>query len=158
MAVAVLATGSGVALAAAVTINDARGDTNSRIDIRKVVVRHTDDRLKVKARLNKVVYGVEFAAFLDTRRENPGPEWKLSGYADSEWGITRVKGWNDTGTPGPACGRARFSKDSDPPVAWFRVPNDCLNIRDKVRVSVAMKDPGHGVDWVPARREFSRWV
>lgn len=145
-----------VALAATISYDDTVGETRSRSDIKRVVVEHQrrENRLSVKARLTKVVYGVEFAVYLDTRRRNSGPEWKISGYADSEWGILKIKGWRDKGRPGPVCGRARYSKSTDAPVARVRIPTKCVKIRSSVRVAVAMVDSRNGTDWVPRRRSF----
>ena len=148
----------GMAQAATISIDDDSGDTGSRSDIRKVVVEHTNTKLLVKARLDEVVVGVEYAVFIDTRRNNPGPEWLISAYPDSEWVIMRVSGWDDNGEPGPQCGRARYSLESDPAVAKVRLPTSCLGMRDRVRVAVRMHDGGNGVDWAPARRDFSRRV
>ena len=148
----------GMAHAATISIDDDSGDTGSRSDIRKVVVEHTNAKLRVKTRLDEVVVGVEYAVYIDTRRANRGPEWLISAYPDSEWVILRVSGWNDDGEPGPQCGRARYSLESDPAVAKVRLPTRCLAMRDRVRVAVRMHDAGNGVDWAPARRDFSRWV
>lgn len=158
LAVVVAVASIGVAHAATISIDDDSGDTGSRSDIRKVVVEHTDDRLQVKTRLNEVIIGVEYAVFIDTRRRNRGPEWLISAYPDSEWVILRVSGWNDNGEPGPQCGRARYSLESDPAVAKVRLPTRCLSMGDDVRVAVRMRDGGNGVDWAPARQEFSAWV
>jgi len=148
----------GMAHAATILIGDDQGDTASRSDIHKVVVEHTKKRLRIKTRLDEVVVGVEYAVYIDTRRNNAGPEWLISAYPDSEWVILRVAGWKDQGEQGPSCGRARYSLDSDPAVAKVRVPSRCLNLGKRVRVSVRMHDGGHGVDWAPARRDFSHWV
>ncbi|MEO8107219.1 MAG: hypothetical protein ABI720_07855 [Actinomycetes bacterium] len=156
LAVLVVLAGALPAQAATVSYDDKVGDTSSRSDIKKVVVDHQGkkNRLTVKVRLTKVVYGVEFVTYLDTRRKNRGPEWKISGYADSEWGILKVKGWKDKGTPGPICGRMSYSKSTDVPVARVRIPTKCLKMRRSVRVSVAMNDPKNGADWVPRRKTF----
>ena len=148
----------GMAQAATIRIGDDSGDSASRSDIETVVVEHTKKKLRIKTRLDEVVIGVEYAVYIDTRRNNAGPEWLISAYPDSEWAILRVAGWKDSGRPGPQCGRARYSLDSDPAVAKVRVPSRCLNLGKRVRVSVRMHDGGHGVDWAPARRDFSHWV
>jgi hypothetical protein len=73
--------------------------------------------------------------------------------ADSEWALYRVDDWGQRGKRTALCGRVRYSK-STPSVASWRAPRTCLDIRRAVRVSVRVKDAGHGVDWSPAPREF----
>jgi hypothetical protein len=145
-----------VALGDSISYDDRVGETTSRSDIKRVVVdhRHQKERLSVRARLTKVVYGVEFAVYLDTRRKNKGPEWKIWAYADSEWGILKVRGWNDQGRQGPVCGRASYTKSTDSVVARVTIPTKCLRIRSSVRVAVATIDPRNGTDWVPHRKTF----
>lgn len=144
------------ALAGRVTFNDEVGDTTSRSDIRRVVVEHvhTADRLRVATRLSEVVIGVELAVFIDSRPQNAGPEWKISAYPDSEWALLRVDSWRDDGMAGPTCGRVSYSLDTDRPVARVILPSSCLRLHRDVRVSVLVRDAGHGRDWAPHARHF----
>lgn len=144
------------AWAGTVTFDDEVGDTHSRSDIKRVVVEHlhSDDRLKVTTRLSKVVYGVELAIYIDSRRRNAGPEWKISAYADSEWALLRVGGWRDDGVNRETCGRVSYSKQTDHPVARATLPSSCLRLHRDVRVAVLIHDSGHGKDWAPAERTF----
>ena len=90
----------GVAQAATIRIGDDSGDTASRSDIEKVVAEHAKNRLRIKTRLDEIVVGVEYAVYIDTRRNNAGPEWLISAYPDSEWVILRVAGWKDKASRG----------------------------------------------------------
>lgn len=156
LAVTVAGIAAPTAWAGTVSFDDEVGDTGSRSDIRRVVVEHvhTADRLRVVTRLSKVVYGAELAIYIDSRRRNAGPEWKISAYADSEWALLRVDGWRDDGIPGPTCGRVSYSMDTDRPVAKATVPASCIRLHRDVRVSVLVRDVGHGRDWAPDTRRF----
>lgn len=144
------------AMAGTVSFNDEVGDTASRSDIRRVVAEHvhTADRLRVTTRLSEVVIGVELAVFIDSRPRNAGPEWKVSAYPDSEWALLRVDGWRDDGIPVRTCGRVSYGLDADRPVARATLPSSCLRLHRDVRVSVRVRDAGHGRDWAPAPRRL----
>lgn len=146
----------GAANAAERRFDDPTGDTMGRSDIRWVQVSNsrTKNFLKVRVRLNRVVYGVEFATFVDTNRANPGPEWKMSGYADSEWGLARVRNWRDDGEERVCRGSARYSKGTDRPIAVWKSSRRCLGLHGKARVAVRLQDQGRGTDWAPAMKTF----
>ena len=147
------------AAAGVLVVHDLIGDNTSRSDIRRVVINNSAarDRFVVRVRLDQVVYGADLNVYVDIRRDNPGPEWRMAAAADSEWSLYRVDAFGQLGTLAKSCGRVSFSKDG-PPAANWRAPRACLKVGHAVRVSVLVKDPGHGSDWSLDRRVFSPWV
>jgi len=140
-------------------VHDLIGDNTSRSDIQRVVINNSAarDRLVVRVRLDQVVYGADVNVYLDVRPGNAGPEWRMAAAADSEWSLYRVGRFGQLGTLARSCGRVSFSKDGPPAVNW-RASRTCLSVGRAVRVSVQVKDPGHGSDWSLDRRVFSPWV
>lgn len=145
------------AAAATGTFIDERGETNARSDIRRYVVRHSrvDNRLSVRIKLSRVILGTELTVFLDSRHHNPGPEWAMTAYPDSEWVIKRVSGWDDNGETVSCSGSVKYT-ESTRPVARWRTHRKCLDLGRYVRVAIRVHDFGHGVDWAPRRRHFSQ--
>ncbi|MEO8328923.1 MAG: hypothetical protein ABI586_02855 [Candidatus Nanopelagicales bacterium] len=139
--------------------SDAVGDTQSRSDVRWVKIRHSkvDNRLHVRTKLDQVVTGVEWTVYLDSRRHNPGPEWAMTAYPDSEWVLNKVDKWDDKGTATDCAGSVHFSTSTKPVARWSN-KRSCLDLNRYVRVSVRIHDTGHGIDWAPARRGYSQWV
>lgn len=144
------------AVAAEHRFTDPVGETASRSDIRWVRVANSRDqnRIRVRVGMSRVVYGVEWTTYLNTKLSDPGPEWKMSGYADSEWVLYRVDSWRDDGRQRNCPGSASYSQSSARPIASWTSSRSCLGIRGKARVSVRLKDVGHGIDWAPTAREF----
>ena len=142
------------------SFNDAEGDTKASIDILRVRVINggtSGNTLAVRTRFADVSFGDELRIFVDTRSNNPGPEWRMSGYADSEWVLERVDTWDGAGTESSCPGRAHLTDGDN--VGWWRTSRSCLGVGDKVRVAVRSQEassPQH--DWARAYRMFLGWV
>lgn len=144
------------ASAATRTFPDAVGDSGASSDIRWVTVTNSaaKDRFAVRVGLDRVEYGVALNVYVDLERGNPGPELRMSAYADSEWALFRVQRWGQRGREIAGCGRVTYSKSTDSSIALWRATRTCLGVGPRVRVAVRLAEPGVGVDWAPARRTF----
>ena len=142
------------------SFNDAKGDTKASIDILRVRVINggtSGNTLAVRMRFAEVSYGGDLRIFVDTRSNNPGPEWRMSGFADSEWVLERVDTWDGDGTESSCPGRVHLTNGDD--VGWWRTSRSCLGVGEKVRVAVRTQEassPQH--DWARAYRMFLGWV
>lgn len=141
--------------AATTTYLDPSGDTGARSDIRRVQVDNSraTDLFRVRVRVDRVILGTDVSVYVDLNRKNRGPELRMSAAPDSEWALSRVKGWKDRGKRIALCGKVRFSTDFKPVVVW-RTTRTCVNLQGKARVAVKLRDKGHGTDWAPAPRRF----
>lgn len=125
---AVLAAGmlAGAAVPASANMKrfeDPVGDTKAHNDIRWVEVDNGGnyvspnsgggDRLIVRVRMSDVRSGDELRIFVDTRSNNPGPEWRMSAWADSEWILQRVDTWDSPGSATSCPGRVRLTESRD---------------------------------------------
>ena len=160
LSVATLAATAAPASANVKRFEDPVGDSKAHNDIRWVVLNNggpTGERLQVRIRMTDVQYGDQLRVFVDTRSNNPGPEWRMTAYPDSEWVLHRVDTWDSPGTVTYCPGRVRFTEPRD--IARWRTSRDCLSVGDKVRVAVRVQEgssPQH--DWARAYRMFLGWV
>ena len=162
LAASILAVGLAAGPASANTrhFDDPVGDTKAHNDIRWVTVNNggaTGKSLVVRVRMSDVRIGDELRVFVDTRSNNPGPEWRMSAYADSEWILERVDTWDSAGTSSSCPGRVRLTESRD--TSRWRTSRDCLDIGDKVRVAVRTQEANSAQhDWARAYRMFLGWV
>jgi|RhiMetdeSRZDD1v2_1073273.scaffolds.fasta_scaffold15004_13 hypothetical protein len=156
------------------TFNDSTTDQTSYMGIRWVEVQNGwraggswHRNLKIITRVGNFPPVPDFAGttyiFIDTRPENPGPEYRLRMAQDI--GLWRVEGWHDHGTSVPwGCGPGRFGYDFSYPltddrvVAWIKPA--CIGGAGKVRVSVhtTVLNRPKQQDWAKARNAFYPWV
>lgn len=162
---AVLAGALVVALGAAIpahaqsrVFHDEIGDAQTGIDVTKV-------RVVNNRRLVLISHHVDLPRrtgagyFIDIDRTRPGPEFVLGGgLVDSDFNIFHARRWRSTGEP-IGCDlrlRPRFARDQ----IKFSMARACLDgTRKHVRVSFSVAPfDGDDRDFLPGRREFTRWV
>lgn len=153
---------AGGAAHADVRVFDDAGDVSSSVDILRVRVDNGSTRpgqIRVRITHDDLVIGDEITAFLDVRRRDPGPEWKVTGLPAAEWALIRVERWADTGTE-VTCGPGRMRIDQDTDVTRVVVPWSCLGTSPrKVRVAVRVtRDDPVARDWAAGPRTFLGWV
>ena len=140
--------------------DDPVGDTKAHNDIKWVEVANggaTGKHLVVRVKLGEIEPGDGERIFVDTRAKDPGPEWRMLGWADSEWRLERVENWDSPGTVVACPGRVSLTDNRT--VGFWRTRRACLGVGDKVRVSVRMQEdtsPQH--DWAAGYRTFLGWV
>lgn len=131
-------------------------------DIAQVSLNHSVRRALVRIRFYEWdVDGV--SVYVDTRRQNAGPEFRLDFY------YTGLGGWmtdffrvDDFAQEGRHIDCAVPNAGFDGDVVWFPVARSCLRSRGvtpkAIRVTVRSADDGK-VDWAPRYRAFAReWV
>ena len=140
--------------------DDPVGDTKAYNDIKWVQVHNGGARgkqLVVRIKLGEIRPGDSMRIFVDTRAKDPGPEWRMRGWADSEWRLERVEKWDSPGTVVSCQGRASMTDNKT--VSFWRTQRSCLGVGDKVRAAVRVQEgssPQH--DWAAAHRTFLGWV
>ncbi len=161
--------GGGAAVAvslatALVTAQPAAADSTTFNDgggyLTTVKVSHGDD-IRVKARVGAYNIGSHFSFWLDTDSDDPGPEYKIKVYPNSEvLPIRAVETFSSTGSAIDCNYRARADAFGSKYVTIV-VPRSCVGTPDRVRVSVRANYsiPGPNVvDWGPGRKKFFGWV
>ena len=159
----------GVAVAASLatvvaTAQPAAADSTTFSDggghLTTVRVDHGND-IRVKARVGDYNIGSHFSFWLDTDSDDPGPEYKIKVYPNSEvLPIRAVENFADTGSDIDCDYRASADAHGSDYVS-IKVPRSCLGTPDRIRVSVRANYsiPGPNVvDWGPARKKFFDWV
>lgn len=128
-------------------------------DIVKVRTTHGRHNVRVAVRHDGRGLTDVTLAWVDTDRSNPGPEYQVGAYAETEEAtVTRVDDWRrqsgtDVRCPGAAASFG-FGQDSAP--VLLTVPRACLGRPDTVRVSVATEPdyPFRRIDWAPGVKTF----
>lgn len=153
--VAVLGLGT-PALAEVRVFFDAAGDTGSRSDITRVRVDH-GGRIQVTAQVGLLRPGDRYDLFLDTRRADIGPEYRMTAVAHSDTIIlARVDTWWGPGrTLNCPDLTARTRVDTD--TVSFGIPRACVGLPQVIRTALRAKF-GFGsdavFDWAPAVKRF----
>lgn len=143
---------------------DARNDTKSSVDIWTVRVDNATahpHKVIVEVRQEDVTYVDSIAIYLDTRPNDPGPEYRISGGTGSEFGLSSVERWTDPGQLVPfGCGPQRLQIDELTDRSRAVFPRSCIGKTGKVRVAVKAERgyPVRSRDWAQARRTWLPWV
>ena len=145
-------------------------------DITKVQIDHGLRAVEAKVTYQEVP-GTGLVIFYDTRRGNPGPEFRLNANIIDEansvvdgWYLYRVNSFTDrvgARTPQARCIGDRVSRTRE--IAIFtRMPRRCLAIGgtspSRVRISVRssgredLLDASRVSDWAPQRHVFGPWL
>ena len=120
------------------------------VNEQRLTIRVVVDELQRRAGQGSV------EVWLDTDAGRSGPEFHIgSGLWDSDWQISRARGWRSTGFPLACRIDQRLLFDRDKIV--FRTSKGCLGRYGKVRASVTTRGGGE-VDHSPARHAFHPWV
>ena len=149
------------ASAARETFVDRANDAGPSLDIREVRVVN-EDRVLIRTTFEHLYRHrpVGLAVYLDTRRNNPGPEYYVSGglYRGTDWQAARVDKWRDR-TPQllVQCDvdlRLRYGRGG---TATYDFDRACLRRPDEVRVAAKSEAGRRGPtakDWAPRRETF----
>lgn len=156
----------GAALALAGATTGAQADTRSFSDpkpnLTKVTVNHSSKTVKITAKTGSFRLGSYFTVYLDTDRDNPGPEYRNDIYPNSEVSpLKRVEKFGAKGYPVKCDGLRATADVYGPKEVSLTVPRSCVGKPSKVRVSVRgyydVKGP-NVVDWIPGKKKFTGWV
>lgn len=122
-----------------------------------VRVRHGAENLRVKADVGAYEVGSRFVFWLDTDSDDPGPEYKISVFPNSEVApLKAVETFADSGSD-VSCDYRASADAFGAHVVTIVVPRSCLGTPDAVGVSIKARYavPGPNVtDYGPARQEF----
>lgn len=143
------------------SIDDPSDASASLTDVRGLEANHGSDNLLVKVRFRELMRSsaAGVSVFVDTDREEKGPEYVLSsGLGDgTDYVLTEADAWRGS--------ERRVDCDYSARPKWGRdvfravLSRDCFDRAASVRVSARMVDQADGshvvVDWVPQRRRWS---
>jgi hypothetical protein len=138
---------------------DPRGDTASSVDIWSVKVDNSSrhrDKIIVVVQQDSIGAGDSVEIYLDTRPRDRGPEFSLSGFVASEYGMSRMETWRNYGRlVSTRCGyELKIDESTDRSRAV--IPRRCVANPGKIRVAVKA-ERGFEVtsrDWAKARRTW----
>ena len=144
---------------------DRAGDTGNAADITTVKVANGSGdghRVAVRADVGQLRIGDYYTFWFDTVSSNPGPEYKVVVYPNSDGiGLQRLNEFGEQGTA-VRCDGLRATADAfAEDVVRVSVPRSCMNYPGAVRVSLRARflDDGHRiVDWARAERQCFSWV
>jgi hypothetical protein len=145
-----------------VAVFDDAGDVPSSVDILRVRVDNgsaSPDQIRVRIVHDDLVIGDEVTVYLDLRRRDPGPEWKVTGRPAAEWALLRVERWHGRVQDVP-CGAGSVRMNEERDVTRVVLPRTCMAAspgRVRVAVKVTRDDPV-AADWAKAFRTFLPWV
>ena len=156
-----VAAGAGMAVAVPAASAQTRTFSDGGGHVTTVKVKHTSSYVSVDARVGKVTLGGDFTFWFDTNPGNPGPEYKVEVYPNSD-GISlyRVDTFSSHGSV-RSCDVAATADAFGSDHVTVKVPRSCLGKPAKVRVALrAYYDvPGPNVvDWAPGTKKFFGWV
>lgn len=144
-------------------------DLGHGVDLRAVQVRNAADRVVVTTTHTDLrrdpATGSGGAVYLDTDRSRRGPEYVFVGgyFAGTDYQLLHTDGFGRHAWGAPATGRYRMSIDWAHDTVRMAISRAALGdpgaVRVAVRVSGTRPDgTSAGVDWLGARRSFTRWV
>ena len=126
-----------------------------------VKVKYTSSSLTVDAKVGKVTLGGDFTFWIDTVPSDPGPEYKVEVYPNSDGiALSKVSTFTSTGTT-KSCDVAASADAYGSDHVVVKVPSSCLGKPHKVRVALRAyyNVPGPNVvDWAPGKHKFFGWV
>jgi hypothetical protein len=136
-------------------------------DLRMVTVDHGSIRTTVRVRVTDLRRHSEagpagLTLRLDTRRDVPGPEYRLTTglYDGTDYQLMKVEDHRVVGQPMTCDHRVHLGFVRD--VVRFRAANRCLVTPHRIRVSVKMTDEFDGshpvTDWLGAPRSWTDWL
>ena len=143
---------------------DSRQDTPTGIDIWTVRVDNSErDRSKVIVTVQQdhIEPGDKLDIFFDTRPNDPGPEYLLSGAAASEYLMRHAGDGRATEHAVPGNCGYDLKMDERHDRSRAVVSPSCLNRPGKIRIAVRASrgyDPVTSWDWAPAPQTWLDWV
>lgn len=133
-------------------------------DIRRVVVNNatTRNRVAVRADMGAVILGDSAILWLDTKRADAGPEYKVRLYPESDgFTLRRVNSFAGKGHAVRCSGmRLRAAAGQHQTFTWS-FPRSCLKNPGKVRATVRARwlfASRVVIDWAPGYHRFTGWV
>jgi hypothetical protein len=156
--------------------DDSLTDQGGEVGIRWVQVDNSSaslDKIKVLTRIGEIPSEPACcvpiqALFLDTRPNNPGPEYRV--LTGQDIGLYRVDGWHDAGRfiPASCAGSAHYGGyvGAYPETGGHynrilvAIKRGCVGNPGKIRVAVHAYISGHpqAQDWAKARKTFLPWL
>ena len=136
-------------------------------DIRRVTVNHADADVTVRVKVIDLRRRSEGGSAgltirLDTRRDRPGPEYKLvtGMYAGNDYQLVRVRDGHVVGNPMSCDHHVRLGYRTD--VVTFTAARSCFGTPHRLRVGVKMTDLYDGshpvTDWLGRASSWTSWV
>ena len=158
LAVAMLATFAAASPAAAQYAVYYDRDGGGGTAIQRIEVQNGTDNVWVWIGHKRNLAGDE--VYLDTVPSNPGPEYRLRMWANSDGGsIRKVEGF--TAGPGQAmrCDGLKMHSDNYDPGAWssVRIPQSCLRGPGAVRVATQSWNDRGAYDDAPNFGDYQGW-
>ncbi len=161
---AVLTVALGAAPAAAQTRTFPDRDGGVATAIVTVTVENGAEALKVTSKHKRLMY--EDTVWIDTRAADPGPEYRVSGLANSDaLSFQRVETFKTKVGKPWACSNAEARSNNSAPGAnsWIKIPQSCLRGPGQVRVQTMSESYKHVVDFAPNKGTygpawFTPWV
>ena len=136
---------------------DPAGDSGNSVDFTRATVTY-NKVLRVSAAYpqSELELNTLLNVWLDTKRSDPGPEYKVSALADSDFlGIFPVERFG--GPTGEAVNcpsfAARVSTFTTLPRVWVKMKATCVDAPDKVRVAIQARHGGDS-EWIKAPQTF----
>jgi len=122
----------------------------------------TADRSKVVVRViqEDVRDGDNISVYLDTRRRDRGPEYRLAARFGSEYTLARLETWTRATRFLDCRDNITLNESSSTDRTRVVLPRKCLGGPGRVRAAVFVeRDSGAGShDWAKARRTWLKWV
>ena len=127
-----------------------------------VRVSHGPTSIAVTAYDAEMAIGTYYHFWLDTNPDDPGPEYKVPVYPDSDGlYLTKVANFASSGIR-VSCAGLRAVADTDgPEYAKIWVPRSCMGTPSRVRVAVVgyyENENPDVVDWAPGEERLYPWV
>ena len=129
--------------------------------ITKLRVVHGPATVGVTAYDAEMEFTTRYRFWLDTNSSDPGPEYRVDVYPNSEViPLLKVANFDSPGIKQPSCTGLRVQADAGgEEFAKVIVPRSCMGTPSRVRVSVVgyYEDPDI-TDWAPGTERFTAWV
>lgn len=128
----------------ALTVGLFRDSDEPRIgstDIRRVVVDNGNRLVRVRVKEAGFRH-LETRLWIDSVKSDPGPEYLISGYQNSEFFASRVEGFGDPTKPTWRCDRLRMIDDGTSRWVTFRFKSECLRGPGSIRVHADSRGNG----------------
>ena len=129
--------------------------------ITAVRVSHGPATVGVTAHDSQMVIGTYYHFWLDTNSADPGPEYKVPVYADSDGlFLMKVANFSSSGIKSNCAGIDAIADADGPEYAKLIVPRSCIGTPGRIRVAVVgyYDENPDVVDWAPGEERFYPWV
>lgn len=132
-------------------------DGGAETAITSVRVHNGDARLSVYLRHRETMHLDR--VWLDTRPNDPGPEYRVSVLANSDYDdpLIEVESFDTNRGPSQRCPGIALHSDvyDNEPVSYVKIPQSCLAGPGKVRVAADSSGPDDAYDIAPNRGDYS---